>query len=265
MYNFIVNPETGRKVNINGRLGRKILKKYLMISEIVRNSNKLFNRYQMGGQNKISYNSKMPTCNHECLNKIFGNFKAVIKTEVDLRDINDNQNVNATYGTITPVGIEKLINNLNITNNDTFLDLGSGIGNVVVQFALNSNVKKARGIEYVKSRYNQSLNYINEFKKEFKNEFNNTNVNIENKDINNVNINDSSIIFTCSTCFPNSLMETIKRKCENNPNLKYFITQKKLDGETTLKYVGNLYVECSWNKNCIHHIYTNTNASLKNV
>ena len=258
MYDFIINPETGRKVNINGRLGRKILKKYLMISEIVRNSNKLFNRYQRGGH-------ASEKCNKECLNRIFGNFKAVQKTEVDLRDINNNQNVNATYGTITPVGVEKLINNLNITSDDTFLDLGSGIGNVVVQFALNSNVNKARGIEYVKSRYNQSLNYISEFKKEFKNELENTTIDIQNKDINNIDINSSSIIFTCSTCFPNSLMETIKKKCENNPNLKYFITQKKLDGETSLKYVGNLYVECSWNKNCIQHIYTNTNASLKNM
>ena len=31
MYNKIVNPKTGRKVNINGKIGRKILKNYLII------------------------------------------------------------------------------------------------------------------------------------------------------------------------------------------------------------------------------------------
>ena len=151
MYNYIVNPETGRKVNINGRLGRKILKRYLMVSELVRNSNRLFNRYQRGGNLRKK-------CDNNCLNRIFGNFRAVAKTEVDLNDIGKNNNVNATYGTITPKGIATLLSHLEINSNDTFLDLGSGIGNVVVQFALNSNVHKARGIEYVKSRYNRNGN-----------------------------------------------------------------------------------------------------------
>lgn len=258
MYSQITNPETGRKVNINGRLGRKIIKKYLMITELVRNSNKLFRKNQRGGDNnRIS--------NIDSLNKIFGNYRATQKTELDLVEINKNHNVNATYGTITPNGVHKLISHLNIDKNDTFLDLGSGIGNVVVQFALNSSVKKSKGIEYVKSRYRQSQEYISRFKKEFKKDLAMTNVKIENKDINNVNINSSSIIFTCSTCFPNNLMETIKKKCENNPNLKYFISQKKLEENTKLKYLGNIYVECSWNKQCIHHIYSNTDAALKNM
>ena len=256
MYNYIINPETGRKVKLDGRLGRKILKKYLLISNLVSNSNLLFNKQAGGNSNNLTHNE---------LNKIFGSYRAVEKTHNDLNDINNNPNVNATYGTITPVGIEKLINNLNINSSDKFLDLGSGIGNVVVQFALNSDVNEARGIEYVKSRYDQSLNYISEFKKHFPQRLNQTKIKIENKDINNIDINNSSIIFTCSTCFPDNLMEVIKNKCENNPNLKYFITQKKLKENNSLKYVGHLYVECSWNKNCVHHIYSNTNAELKNI
>ena len=62
--------------------------------------------------------------------------------------------------------------------------------------------------------------------KTFSKRLNNTNIKIENNDINNIDINNSSIIFTCSTCFPDNLMEVIKNKCENNPNLKYFITRK---------------------------------------
>lgn len=30
-YNFIVNPETGRRVKLNGRIGRKVLKNYLLV------------------------------------------------------------------------------------------------------------------------------------------------------------------------------------------------------------------------------------------
>jgi len=31
MWNKIVNPETGRKVNINGKIGSKILQKYVRL------------------------------------------------------------------------------------------------------------------------------------------------------------------------------------------------------------------------------------------
>ena len=70
MYNYIINPETGRKVKLNGRLGRKILKKYLLISNLVSNSNLLFNKQAGGNSLNLS---------HSELNKIFGSYRAVEK------------------------------------------------------------------------------------------------------------------------------------------------------------------------------------------
>ena len=66
MYNYIINPETGRKVKLNGRLGRKILKKYLLISNLVSNSNLLFNKQAGGNSLNLS---------HSELNKIFGSIE----------------------------------------------------------------------------------------------------------------------------------------------------------------------------------------------
>ena len=246
MYKYIINPLSNRKVKITSKLGKNIIKNYLE-HNLIHASNTLFKR---GGGNI----DEDEVCDNQCLTSIFGNFNAPIKT---LEETNENnENINNTYGTITPNGVKKLCTHLLIENTDTFLDLGSGIGNVVIQFALNTPIKKSTGIEYLNSRYNKSIEFLNKFKHIFPSKLNH--VHLINGDINNYDINEN-IVFTCSTCFPSHLMDSIKQKCEKNKNLKYLITQQKIEGNTTLTYLGYVITECSWNKECIQHIYTNTN------
>ena len=230
MYNYIVNPKTGRKVSIYNKLGKSILQNY-------------FNQ-QKGG-----------ACDKECLTNIFGSFSKPSDTSIDENDNRDKKHFHSTYGTITPDGVEKLINYLNITSDDIFTDLGSGIGNVVAQFAETSPIKKARGIEFLKSRHNAAINYINQL---------NSNKNIEliNGDIYKEDYSDSTIVFMCSTCFSNELMEHIVKTLENNPNLKYLITQKIISSPTKLNYLGNITLKTSWNPECVHKIYSNTLQSI---
>jgi hypothetical protein len=49
-------------------------------------------------------------------------------------------------GEITPVGISKLVDAVDIATTDSFIDVGSGTGNVVVQIALETNIS-CYGIE----------------------------------------------------------------------------------------------------------------------
>ena len=81
------------------------------------------------------------------IKNIFTSFLAPIKTQEDL-ELSKKNNVTNTYGTITPDGIKTLIDNLDISKDDSFIDLGSGI-EMVIQFAINTNVKKADGVEFL--------------------------------------------------------------------------------------------------------------------
>src|SRR6516162_5521450 len=45
---------------------------------------------------------------------------------------------NPTYGEITYKGAAELFKKLNLTNNDVLVDLGSGVGKLVVQVALDT-------------------------------------------------------------------------------------------------------------------------------
>ena len=159
------------------------------------------------------------------------------------------KNVFDTYGTITDDGIKILINNLNIQKNDIFLDAGCGKGNVIKYFAENTPIKKLSGIEFIKDRYYESIKTLKTIKNynsiktienkesniEYNKQKNKNNNQIELKIVNgnmydeeNKNIFlDATIIFTCSTCFSDELLNHITFLCSKNKKLKYFISQKK--------------------------------------
>jgi hypothetical protein len=65
--------------------------------------------------------------------------------KADVRQVSGRTELNV--GELTMEGVTRLIAASHISANDVFLDIGSGIGNVVVQVALQCNVKQAIGIE----------------------------------------------------------------------------------------------------------------------
>ncbi|POM79498.1 Hypothetical protein PHPALM_2820, partial [Phytophthora palmivora] len=71
---------------------------------------------------------------------------ADVPREVVVQGTNKNPHRNA--GELMPCGISSLIRELGeLGNSDIFLDIGAGVGNVVVQVALGTSVNKAIGIE----------------------------------------------------------------------------------------------------------------------
>lgn len=63
----------------------------------------------------------------------------------------------ATYGEITPRGFETLARRLQLASEDTFADLGSGLGRTVQQAARDYDVKRSVGIELSDSRHRLAL------------------------------------------------------------------------------------------------------------
>ncbi|OWY93703.1 LOW QUALITY PROTEIN: hypothetical protein PHMEG_00036805 [Phytophthora megakarya] len=63
-------------------------------------------------------------------------------------------------GEITMEAISKLIEVANFEDNDVFLDVGSGIGNVLVQVALQTRAARAIGIEIQSSLVTKAMELI---------------------------------------------------------------------------------------------------------
>lgn len=65
----------------------------------------------------------------------------------------------STYGEILPSGMSAIFEQITINTSDVFLDLGSGIGNIVLNAAAMFRIKAAYGIEMMplRSRYAQTI------------------------------------------------------------------------------------------------------------
>ena len=59
----------------------------------------------------------------------------------------------ATYGEVTPLGFRSLASRISLTSEDAFVDLGSGLGRVVVQAADEFGVRHSIGVELAASRH----------------------------------------------------------------------------------------------------------------
>lgn len=71
---------------------------------------------------------------------------------------NSNQS-KAQYGTLLPEGVEQLVEKLDIKENDIFLDVGSGTGQVLCQVASTTSCRAAMGIEIDPERCDVSFFY----------------------------------------------------------------------------------------------------------
>lgn len=68
-----------------------------------------------------------------------------------------------TYGEMTYKYVLQIIDTINITPNDVFIDVGSGIGQIVLQMAGLTKMRKCIGIECVALR----AKYARDMKEEF--------------------------------------------------------------------------------------------------
>ena len=159
---------------------------------------------------------------------------------------------NATYGEILFPSLQALLNDLNLTKDDTFYDLGSGVGKVCIQAALVTPAKVI-GIELSSTRTAKArealkrieTNYHIKPKVEFKEE-----------NISDVVLKKSAVIFTCSTCFSEKLLDEITEKCKNAPGTVRVLSLKALPGLTPIKVYQ---LPMTWTTKTAVHYYVLSN------
>lgn len=161
-----------------------------------------------------------------------------------------------TYGEILPSSVTTIINLLNVEKNDVFYDLGSGSGKVVTQFFLQTEAKKNTGIELVPFRHNIAIQIKNKLQKTFPDKFITQQLQFINGDILTHDLNDATIVYMCSTCFSNELLQKITNKLNESNNIRAIITLKELPTlHKKLKNKQITKIPCTWSTNTIAYIY----------
>lgn len=157
------------------------------------------------------------------------------------------QHICATYGELEYASVIKLLKYAKVTEQDTFLDLGSGNGKLLMQVYLQTSAKLCLGIEavsalveqaqMVKAQCLQDMQY----QESAEHQLQFVTGNFLHTDWQN-----ATIVYTCSTCYTPELLNEIGNKINHENSVKQVYSLKPLPTLTRLKLRTVFRVECSW-------------------
>ncbi|MDB6096479.1 MAG: hypothetical protein JWM09_757 [Francisellaceae bacterium] len=173
--------------------------------------------------------------------------------EAGEKEENQKNNIFLTYGEILYDSVDKILNELNLDENDVFYDLGSGVGKMVTQVFMNNLIKKCVGIEASVPRYQNAMKALECIRKDFPILFKNDRIiNFECQNFLSADLQDATIVYSCSTCFSEDLLDKIAKKVNECPKIKYLMSLKKINCKLPL--LKTVEIECTWDKS-ICNIY----------
>lgn len=163
------------------------------------------------------------------------------------KETGEKKKVYLTYGEILYPSVSKIIDYIDINENDVFCDLGSGVGKVALQFFLRTPVKKAYGIEYSQKRNHMAEAAYAQVHKEFPELYaGGRTLGCASGNFLEMDISDATIIYTCSTCFSEDLLSDMGKLIDTCPNMKYLVSMKQIPNQ--LPFDRILEIECTWDK-----------------
>ena len=159
----------------------------------------------------------------------------------------EDQNVCPTYGELLFPSLAKLLKSLKLNENDTFLDLGSGLGKLAMMVFYLSSVQQVKGIEASMPLFKISNQKLNQFKSDCFHLFEGGRIlNIEYGNFLEADLHKTTIAYACSTCFSSRLLNKIGIKMNQTPSIRYVLSLRPLPSLTRLKFLRVEEIECSW-------------------
>jgi len=182
---------------------------------------------------------------------VYQNVTGFISYQPGEKEKNEKSKVFLTYGEILYPSVNKLIEYLDINDQDVFYDLGSGVGKVALQFLLKTPVKKAQGIEASNARHQHAEKVYKTVQTEFPELFaSGRELKSSQDNFLEADISDATIIYTCSTCFSEELLKSLAEVFDRCPNLRYIISMKAISSK--LPFDSIIDVDCTWDKSRCH-------------
>ena len=158
------------------------------------------------------------------------------------------------YGEIMPAATVRLIDALELGPDDVFVDLGSGVGKVVVTAALCSAVGRAVGVELARDRHAQGLEVVREAEAEGL--LRPGVVLLRNEDILRTDLSDATVLYTCSTAFPYAFTERLALRVRKLRRPVRFVTLQVLDSDLPgFALDAILRLDMSWARKRKVHVY----------
>jgi hypothetical protein len=160
----------------------------------------------------------------------------------------------ATYGEIMPAATVHLIDALQLGRDDVFVDLGSGVGKVVVTAALRSQVRRAVGVELACDRHRRGLGVVEAAQDQ--GVLRPGVVELRNENVMRTDLTGATVLYTCSTAFPYAFTERLARRVRKLGRPVRFVTLQELDSDLPgFALDAILRLDMSWARKRKVHVY----------
>ena len=176
--------------------------------------------------------------NREALKEIYkiNSFKIINKTDFDKEKVGSS-----VYGELTQKGVDTILDKFKeyFNKNTIFYDLGCGLGKMVLQVGLQTDVRMSIGVEYSKERYEVAV--------ELKKKYGQDNIEFLNLNLLDLDLSMATVVYIDNTIFPVELMKKVYNKIPKNCLLLY--KQKLLFSTKNIKQnIENDLVERTYNQ-----------------
>lgn len=178
-----------------------------------------------------------------------------------IESANDSGNrLSHVYGELTFSAWDTALDELDLSQDDVFYDLGGGRGNVVLQVALTTPVKKNVSIELSKTRHEEAVRALEKIQENGVtdakgNPFDPKRIVLIEADILKSDFSDATVIYQNSTLFPKKLIEGILDKTLQIPRSVTLISTKRLPKHEQLYHAKTLIVAATWHANIPLYFY----------
>ncbi|OQS05215.1 histone methyltransferase [Thraustotheca clavata] len=138
-----------------------------------------------------------------------------------------------TYGEVLPEAFtSSIIPFLSLEASDVFYDLGCGTGKIVVQVALETTLRDARGIELMLNRVVEGQRALDRLQSTYPEHISTKSISILQGDIchsaTQVAMMDATVVFINNVLFPPEVMSAVCDLLKQLKNLKRVVTMKKI-------------------------------------
>jgi hypothetical protein len=155
--------------------------------------------------------------------------------------------ISATYGEILYQSVNQLITSLSLTEQDVFVDLGSGKGQIVVQVFLKSLVKAAYGIEFLPDLHATALAIGERIQHDLPDFFHGPrNLGFLLGSFLDTSFATATVVLINSTCFPQILLNQLGLIIEKTPSIHTVLSLRPIHTLQRLVFLKALRIECSW-------------------
>lgn len=185
------------------------------------------------------------------ITELYRNVSGFISYQPGEKENAQLEKVFLTYGEILFASFNKVLQEMDIREDDVFYDLGSGAGKSTLQFFLKTPVKKVIGIEANKLRNDSAVKIYKQVKRDLPELFNERILECRQSNFLDQDLSDATILYTCSTCFNTELLADIGKIVDKCPNIRYLISIPSVTYDYAsipckLPIDKVVDIECSW-------------------